>query len=232
MKTKIALVVCLLFSAVALGGSSRGPGYLLINTANWGPGTKVLRVTTDVDGRHTWDFLTETPKSGDPLPPPPNPTDLSKKVRELTAAVIDPNKEENSAGLSVIYSVVSSRYADGNYAKIKDGLEDLQKLTDGFLKARGVENAWKPWRAGTGDALTAVKDAGKLKTSAQYASALKTVADSLGSSTREMVATARRDGKGERIKIGNILKILMDLLGSGGGFDWKTILKLLLGLLG
>jgi len=229
-KRHISLALLLIFAASVLAGTGKGPGYLLINTQKWEPGRTVIVVTTDANGGHTWDFLSATPPGNVPTDPVvPSPSSLSQTVRNLTTKVTDPEKTQNAAGLSVIYSIVGSKVADGKSTGA-EGLAQLKKLTDSFLKARGAEAAWKDWRAGVGAALTAERTAGRLTTNAQVATALKTIGDSLGSDAKQSAKIARRGGG--KIKLKGLIKVLLAVFADGGDFDFATILKLILGILG
>ena len=221
----------LVAGAIAYSGTGRGPGYLLLDISTWKPGRYPVVITVDAQGKATAVPLAVTPMDGkptDPVAPIPNPSSLSQTVATLTKAVTDPAKTQNAAGLSVIYSVIGSKVADGK-STVAAGLAELKKLTDAFLKARGAEAVWKDWRVGVGAALTAERAAGRLATDAQHAAALSTIADSLGSDAKLAARMAKRGGG--KVKLKGLIKVLLAIFADGGDFDFGTILKLILGIL-
>ena len=230
MRRYMAVLLVLCLSVVAIAGTGRAVGYLLLDTSKWTAGVRYFQITTDAGGNHTVVPLSVTQADGSTTPGPvvPISSSLSQTVQNLTSKVNDPEKVQNAAGLSVIYSIVGSKVADGK-ATGAEGLAQLKKLTDGFLKARSVEANWKAWRVGVGAALTAERTAGRLTTDAQHAAALTTIADSLAGDGRALAKIEKRKGK---IKLKGLIKVLLAIFADGGDFDFATILKLILGILG
>jgi len=218
-----------------LGGNSysqsgKGSQYLVIDILGMKPGRYVISFTIGADGSTSVPVPLPVTRLGQTPTDPviPNQGSLSSQVSKLTKGVSDPEKTQNAAGLSVIYSVVGSKVADGKSTGA-EGLAQLKSLTDGFLKARGVEANWSDWRSGVGVALTAERTAGRLTTDAQIAAALTTIADSLAGDGRALAKIEKRKGK---IKLKGLIKVLLAVFADGGDFDFTTILKLILGILG
>tara|TARA_R100000808_G_scaffold6864_1_gene20227 strand:+ start:258 stop:971 length:714 start_codon:yes stop_codon:yes gene_type:complete len=211
--------------------TSPGRGYLLIDIAAWKPGRYPVLITVDANKRASVVPLPvtrlngTTPDPGGPITPPA--AGLAQTVSQLTKQVTDPEKEDNAAGLAVIYSVVSSQIGGGNLQP-KAALGRLKTLTDAFLAERKAADNWTAWRQGVGAALAAEYKAGRLTTSAQYTAALETVAKSLASDAQQSAAKG-----GRRLRFTKILRVVMQVLetlGDGGDFDLPALVKILLGL--
>ncbi len=223
----LALVLCCFLTGDAAPPKAVGATTVFIDTSGVQPGRYPVMLVVGANGSVTLERpknvirLSDVLTGQNPSPAPSPNSSLSQKVKALTAKVTDKAKEQNAAGLSVIYSAVSSRVTDGKINGAQS-LQELKKLTDGFLKARGASDYWKDWGVGVGAALAEEAAQGRLGSDQDYASAYETIAQSLAGSAKD---------SGKKLKIRELLKVLLEVLGDGEDFNWMTILKLLLTLL-
>lgn len=162
------------------------------------------------------------------LPDPPDPptgpvlTPFEKEIQSQTKAVLDKGGTKTTgAALSEVYSRVSAGVANGTVdhaqalAAVKAGSNlVLAEMPDSAL--------WATWRTSVGESLTKLQQDGDLTTKAQYASALRQVANGLNAATgytnaaQKAVATGE-PGKGildgiDIAKIIELIKLIMELL--------------------
>tara|TARA_B100000686_G_scaffold179769_1_gene186730 strand:+ start:1443 stop:2165 length:723 start_codon:yes stop_codon:yes gene_type:complete len=210
--------------------AGKGPGYVLIPTRDWPAGSKVIVITTDANGRHTWAPLPVTPQTGSdpgtPSPPGQSPG-LKEAVIKATQAVNDSKKDDNSMGIAVLYALVSSRVSEGSLEGDKSAAE-LRQLTDAYLKKQGAGESWKPWRSAVGKALKAEADAGRLSSNIQIAAAYDTIAKVL---TGEM-RLSRAQFKGRFLKILRVVLQVIPEIINDGDIDIIDLINIISQLLG
>jgi hypothetical protein len=176
----MAILILLLASGVAysqavildVSGAQPGKYYYQVQVAAGGvitvsPVTQVIRLTD--------------PKPG-PSPTPDTLTELSKKIRDASLAVIgDAEREATANALAAIYREIASKTKDGTI-KGKDQIEFAVKAaTDMLLTARKSTSSWAPVRTAMSEYWTKLAQEGA--PDAQYANLLNEAAIGLDAST-------------------------------------------------
>jgi hypothetical protein len=177
-----------------------------------------------------------------PTNPPPTgtPTAFETAIKSKTAAVIAAGgSKTTAAGLSAVYSLVSSGVADGSI-KPEKAFEAVKAATDAVLAAQADRDKWTSWRIDLAAALMTLRDQGLLTSKEQIAGALKEIsqgidaavgvklptATALGTAAKPVIDTYEqgRDGKADGIldgidlaKLIELIKLVMELIKLFGG---------------
>lgn len=169
------------------------------------------------------DGTTITP---DPVKPDPLVTgSITQRVVALTAAVNDPDKELNSAGLYTLYRLASVQIR-AKTLTIANGLKELKSSTHALLVKQKVVTNWAAWRRGATKAL-ADHDISKSSSPEDVASALEEVANGL-----KTAAKTSANAKNKKIGWVFIIKIMLPIIRQimkGGKIDFETIFDIISG---
>lgn len=160
-------------------------------------------------------------------PPPPTGETFDQAVTRFTKeALAAGGSKTTGAGLSSVYSLVSSSVGDGSIAPDK-AFAAVKRASDSVINTQPDGAKWKAFRDSVGAALTKLAADGKLTTKEQISAALQRIADAMNVATGftgnpTEVATQDPDTAGildgiDIAKLIELIKLIMELMKLFGG---------------
>lgn len=170
--------------------------------------------------------------SSPPVDPPPTNETFDEAVNRFTReALANGGTKTTGAGLSSVYSLVSSGVSDGSIAPDK-AFAAVKKASDSVVGVQADGAKWKPFRDSVGAALTKLAGDGSLSTGgaldkSKVAAVLQRIADAMNAATgfdgnpqevsRQDPSTAGILEGIDIAKLIELIKLVMELIKLFGG---------------